>query len=58
MLIHTKNIRLGLKAEKIEDRVLMLFGDTKAGKTTLFYHIQGHKLEYFTDALGIKRMKP
>jgi GTPase SAR1 family protein len=54
-----EQVDLHLPGELIPEKVILLLGETKAGKTTLMYYLLGKKLiREMNDQLGLYQMKP
>lgn len=48
-----------LSLESVPDKVILLLGETKAGKTTLMYYLLGKKLiRWYNEEFGLYQMKP
>lgn len=44
--------------EEISNRVILLMGQTKAGKTTLFYYLEGKSLVWRKNEIEVWQLRP
>lgn len=52
-----ENVDRNISNERIPEKVILLMGETKAGKTTLLYYLLKKKLVLERNDLGIAQMK-